>query len=131
MSHLWILKKAFDSVNRSALWAVLRIAGVNGKMYRALKGIYTSVSACVRDKCIYTDFFKRPRGVERGCLLSPLMYSFFINDLAVELSKIGKHGIQLIPGAIEIFMLLFADDVIPLLVKYTSRITEPVEPFED
>ena len=26
----------------------------------------------------------------------------------------GKHGIQLIPGAIEIFLLLFADDVILL-----------------
>ena len=43
------------------------------------------------------------------------MFSFFINELAVELSKNGKHGIQLIPGAIEIFMLLFADDVILLL----------------
>ena len=52
--------KAFDCVNRNALWAILRIAVVNGKMYRALKGIYTSVSACVRDKCIYTDFFQVP-----------------------------------------------------------------------
>ena len=42
------------------------------------------------------------------------MFSFFINELAVELSKNGKHGIQLIPGATEIFMLLFADDVILL-----------------
>ena len=107
-------KKAFVSLNRNALWAVLRKAGVNGKMYRALKGIYTSVSACVCDKCIYTDFFKCPRGVKQGCLLSPLMFSFFINELAVELSKNGKHGIQLIPGAIEIFMLLFADDVMLL-----------------
>ena len=49
-------KTAFDSVYRSALWAVLRKACVNGKTYRALKGIYTSVSACVRDKCIHTDF---------------------------------------------------------------------------
>ena len=30
------------------------------------------------------------------------------------MSKRGKHGIQLIPGAIEIFLLLFADDVILL-----------------
>ena len=29
-------KKAFDSVNRNALWAVLRKSGVNGKLYRAL-----------------------------------------------------------------------------------------------
>ena len=40
------------------------------------------------------------------------MFFFFINKLAAELFKTGKHGIQLIPGAIEIFLLLFADDVI-------------------
>ena len=38
----------------------------------------------------------------------------FFNELAVELSKRGWHGIQLIRGAIEIFLLLFADDVILL-----------------
>ena len=68
----------------------------------------------MRDKCSYSDYFDCPRGVKQGCLLSPLMFSFFINELAVELSKTGKHGIQLIPGAIEIFLLLFADDVILL-----------------
>ena len=73
----------FDPVSINALWVVLRKAGVSWKMYRALKGIYISVSACVRDKCIYTDFFKCPRGVKQGCLLSPLMFSFIINELAV------------------------------------------------
>ena len=34
--------------------------------------------------------------------------------LVVELSKRGRHGIQLIPGAIEIFLLLFAGDVMLL-----------------
>ena len=42
------------------------------------------------------------------------MFSFFINELAIEVSKTGKHGIQLIPGTIGIFLLLFADDVILL-----------------
>ena len=51
-------KKKKDIFNRNALWAVLRKAGVIGKMYKAHKGIYTSVSACVREKCSYTDFFK-------------------------------------------------------------------------
>ena len=105
-------KKAFDSVNRNALWAVLRKSDVNGKLYRTLKGIYASVSACVCDKCSYTNFFECPRGVKQGCLLSPLMFSFFVNELAVEVSRNGKHGIQMIPGDIEIFVLLFADDVI-------------------
>ncbi|XP_025113041.1 uncharacterized protein LOC112575401 [Pomacea canaliculata] len=55
--------------------------------------------------------FECPQGVKQGCLLSPLMFSFFINELAIEISKGGKHGIQLIPEAVEIFLLLFADDV--------------------
>ena len=105
-------KKAFDSVNRNALWAVLRKAGVNGKLYRALKGIYASVSACVCDKCSYTKCFECPRGVKHGCLLSPLMFSFFVKELAVEVWRNAKHGIQMIPGAIEIVLLLFADVVI-------------------
>ena len=41
------------------------------------------------------------------------IYIFF-NEIAVELSKRGRHGIQLIRGATEIFLLLFADDVILL-----------------
>ena len=107
-------KKAFDSVNTNALWSVLRKNGVNGKLYMALRGIYNSVIACVRDKCSYSDYFACPGGVKQGCLLSPLMFSFFINELAIEVSKTGKHGIQLIPDTIEIFLLLFADDVILL-----------------
>ena len=42
------------------------------------------------------------------------MFSFFINELAIEATKTGKLGIQLISGTIEIFLLLFADDVILL-----------------
>ena len=72
-------KKAFDSVNRNALWSVLRKSGVKGKLYKALRGIYDSVVACVRDKCSYSDYFDCPRGVKQGCLLSPLMFSFFLS----------------------------------------------------
>eukprot|EP00745_Piridium_sociabile_P032735 TRINITY_DN5549_c0_g1_i12.p1 TRINITY_DN5549_c0_g1~~TRINITY_DN5549_c0_g1_i12.p1 ORF type:complete len:436 (-),score=19.73 TRINITY_DN5549_c0_g1_i12:134-1441(-) len=42
------------------------------------------------------------------------MFSLFVNELAVELAKKGKHGIQIIPNAVEIFLLLFADDIILL-----------------
>ena len=80
---------------------------MNGKLYRALKGIYASVSACVHDKCSYTNFFEWPRGVKQACLLSPVMFSLFVNESAVEVSRNGKHGIQMIPGGIEIFLLLF------------------------
>ena len=76
-------KKAFDSVNRNALWSVLR----KKMVYMALRGIYNSVIACVRDKCSYSDYFACPGGVKQGCLLSLLRFSFFINELAIEVSK--------------------------------------------
>ena len=43
------------------------------------------------------------------------MFAFFMNKLAIEMSKKkGRHGIQLEPGAVEIFLLLFADGMILL-----------------
>jgi hypothetical protein len=107
-------RKAFDSVNRNALWNVLRQHGINSKLYKALKSVYNSVLASVRVDCKYSATFKCFQGVKQGCLLSPQLFSFFINELAMEIVKKGKHGIQLIPGALEIFLLLFADDVILL-----------------
>ena len=86
----------------------------------ALRGIYNSVIACVRDKCSYSDYFTCPGGVKQDCLPCPLMFSFFINELAIEVPKIGKHSLQLIPGTIEIFLLLFADDVILLSYMIVS-----------
>ena len=36
----------------------------------ALRGIYNSVIACVRDKCSYSDYFACPRGVNKvACLV--------------------------------------------------------------
>ena len=63
---------------------------------------------------MYSEYFECPNGVKQGCLLSPMMFSFFINKLALELSRKGKHGIQMIPGPVEIFLLLFADNLILL-----------------
>ena len=90
MWHLLTLKKAFDSVNRNALWHVLRKSGIKGKMYFALRGVYDSVRACVRDKCNCTEYFDCPRGVKQGYLLGPQMFAFFINELAIEMSKKKK-----------------------------------------
>ena len=107
-------RKAFDSVQRNKLWVILRKSGVNGKLYVSLKGIYSTVLACVRDKGLYSQYFNCPGGVRQGCVLSPQLFSFFINELAVEMIKNGRNGIHLFPGSIELFLMLFADDVVLL-----------------
>ena len=51
------------------------------------------------------------QGLKQGCLVSPVLYSFLINELASEIPLKGKHGTQLLPRETELFLLMFADDI--------------------
>lgn len=104
-------KKAFDSVNRSKLFLVLARKGVKGHLLKSIKSIYNSVKARVRGNSVLSDIFDCPVGLRQGCNLSPLLFSLFINELYTALANSGINGIQLTPDLIQIFILLFADDV--------------------
>ena len=58
-----------------------------------------------------TDFFTCPKGLKQGEITSPLLFSLFISEIADDIIRKGKHGVQLLPDFLEIFILLFADDV--------------------
>ncbi len=42
------LEKAYDRINWLALWEVLKIYGVGGKLLSAIKSFYEEASACVK-----------------------------------------------------------------------------------
>jgi len=104
-------RKAFDSVNRSALWKILQGYDIRGNMYNILVSMYCSVKSCVRNNGDLTEYFACTSGVKQGCVLSPLLFSFVINSLASAVIENGKHGVQLKPDVTQLFMLMFADDV--------------------
>ena len=103
--------KAFDSVNRNKLWSILKKIKTSQKMLNMLKGIYNQVNCCVRWKSEISEFFDCPLGVKQGCILSPLIFSLFVNEVANVVSSNCKHGFQFRPGLKEICLLLFADDI--------------------
>ena len=105
-------KKAFDTVNREALWDVLQKLQTSSKMIMILKAMYNSVKSSVRRGANLSQFFECPQRVKQGCLLSPLIFSLLISEVAEYVRKNGKHGIQLLPSREEIFLLLFADDIV-------------------
>ena len=104
-------KKAFDSVDREQLWYIMEKIKTSTKIIRVLKAMYTSVQSCVRWGVEVSEFFSCPLGVRQGCMLSPLIFSMLISNVADYVRTNGKHGVQLIPGREEIFLLLFADDI--------------------
>ena len=114
-------RKAFDSVVRKNLWKILK----NGKMFCAITSMYSVVKGKVRAGGNLTESFMCPNGLKQGEVCSPVLFSLFINELAREIVQRGRHGIQLIPDLIEIFILLFTDDVI-LMSWLSMWVANPV-----
>ena len=107
-------QKAFDTINRDILWNILKKIGVSTKMINILKAIYLHVKAKIRQGYENSDEINCPLGLRQGCLLSPVLFSLLIAEVAYQVAQGGRTGYQMIPGAQEIFALLFADDIVLL-----------------
>jgi hypothetical protein len=105
------LRKAFDSVKRRTLLSAMIKCGISKKFVRAIMGIYKQVKSAVRTCDTVTELFDCPIGLRQGCVLSPTLFSVVINLVAENVTELGRHGIQFIPGLIELLLLLFADDI--------------------
>ena len=72
--------------------------------------MYNNVKARVRSGAKLTDYVNCTRGVKQGDVCSPVLFSLFINELALEVIENGRHGATLTPDVAELFILLLADD---------------------
>ena len=102
------LRKAYDTVWRDGLWWKLHEHGVRGKLWRMLRALYSSVEARVRTNDMLSPPITLNNGVRQGCVLSPMLFDVYIDDLVADLRTCGA-GIHL--GGRRIPGLLFADDV--------------------
>ena len=103
------LRKAYNRVWRNGLWKRLWDEGIRGKMWRVCKKIYEKTQSCVLVGQERTEFFDVELGVRQGCVLSPILFSIYINTLAKEIAESGI-GIKIIEDKIAI--LLYADDIV-------------------
>ena len=79
--------KAYDNVIQEFLQLKLWKYGVKGRIYNALLSLYEDVKCLVSLNGYFTDEFDVFNGVKQGCLISPLLFNVFINDLCVKLNQ--------------------------------------------
>ena len=103
------MQKAFDWVDRDLLFYKLLQNNIDGRMYKAIKGLYSNPVAKIKINEAYTDWFDTTSGVKQGDSLSPTLFGIYINDLVAELNSYDL-GVKL--GDIKISILLFANNIV-------------------
>ncbi|XP_073976455.1 uncharacterized protein [Rhodnius prolixus] len=88
------LKAAFDTVDRDALYLKLFNCGISSRFITALKNMYRGSVSSVWTPQGRTETFSVNTGVRQGCLLSPLLFALFINDLEDEFESGVQVGSQ-------------------------------------
>jgi len=106
-------KKAYDSIDRNHLWHKMENLGLptNSRIYCAIRNLYNNLKCCVRVHGFKSDWFEVLSGLRQGCVLSPIMFNMYINDLVINL-KGRCNGIPI--GGENVTCLLYADDVVLL-----------------
>uniref|UniRef100_A0A670JNS7 Reverse transcriptase domain-containing protein n=1 Tax=Podarcis muralis TaxID=64176 RepID=A0A670JNS7_PODMU len=69
--------KAFDCVDHSKLWQVLKEMGVPDHLICLLRNLYVGQEATVRTGYGTNDWFKIGKGVRQGCILSPCLFNLY------------------------------------------------------
>lgn len=101
------IRAAYDSVDRRILWRRCRNRGLSLECVDLLKELFDHNSGQVVVGGKRSQPFHIESGVLQGSVLSPCLYSIFIDDLARELSTMSTVKI----GSAEINCTLYADDI--------------------
>nr|KAG5689303.1 hypothetical protein BaRGS_022027 [Batillaria attramentaria] len=87
-------EKAFDSVDREALWKLLRHYGVPGKIISLIQCTYQDMSCRIAYAGQLSESFEVKTGVRQGCLLSPFLFLLVIDWIMKTTTAGRKNGIQ-------------------------------------
>ena len=108
------LEKAY---NRDAMWNVLRLYGIGGRLLRGVKSMYDGSKACVRVGNEVSEWFPVRVGLRQGCVILPWLFNLYIDGVVREANArvLNSRGLKLVDGndsEWELNQLLFADDTV-------------------
>ncbi len=89
------LEKAYNRIDRDALWSVLRSYGVGGQLLKGIQAFYREANACVRVGEKLTEGFALEVGVRQGCVVIMVVYIFMDGCMKEMKSKVVNTGAKL------------------------------------
>ena len=89
------LTKAFDTVNREALWTVLERIGCPPKLVSMIRLIHDGMTGQVLSNGNVTDAFVISNGVKRGCVLAPVLFNVFFTCTLSHAVQDLKKGVYI------------------------------------
>ena len=111
--------KAFDLIERSALWGKLLQHGINGRVLRVVYSIYQNTKSCIKSGGKISNFFTCNTGVRQGENLSPLLFAIYLNDFQETMAKsysglkaLNEQLTEELDIMFKMYLLLYADDTI-------------------
>lgn len=101
-------RAAFDKVCRKSLIYKLYLNRVSSKFINMIEAIYQNTKCTIWNGEELSQDFETVSGVKQGCLLSPLLFALYLNDLHEHL----EGGID-VEGK-NVRVLMYADDIVIL-----------------
>ena len=78
-------------------------------MLYMLQALYSNIKNCVNTEYGLTNMFDSPLGLKQGCVISPILFTCFINDI---IKEVGGTNNCITINSYDLRLLLYADDMI-------------------
>jgi hypothetical protein len=85
-------KGAYDSISRGDMWKHFRCKIGLPLSLAAIQSLYSSDVCVVQTELNTSPTICQEKGVRQGCLLSPLLFSLFVNDVGQYIDKRHDDG---------------------------------------
>ena len=103
---------AFDCIQHNLLFYSLFKNGIHGNVLKVLESMYKNLKSCVKTTQGITELFQCSTGTRQGCMLSPSLFTLFLNEYISMIINSNCQGVYIDEVVPNLMVLLYADDLV-------------------